>query len=206
MREPGEVAVIGLGIGTLAAYAQPGQHWTFYEIDPAVERIARDARYFTFLKDCGGQCRVVLGDARLSLAAVAGAPYRLITLDAFSSDAIPMHLLTHEAVGVYLSHLAPHGVLAVHISNRHLRLNGLVGRLAAAHRLVALEMRDLPTATEQWPKDKTASHWVMMARSSEDLTGLAADRRWAPPPAGSGEPIWTDDFSNIFAVLNLRLH
>jgi hypothetical protein len=154
LREPGEVAAIGLGVGTLAAYVRPEQQWTFYEIDPAIERMARDDRYFTFLNDCGDQCRVALGDARLSLAAQAGARYQLIALDAFSSDAIPMHLLTQEAMDVYLSRLAPHGVLAVHVSNRHLRLDGLVGRLAAARGLVALEMRDL-RKSKDWPQDKT---------------------------------------------------
>jgi spermidine synthase len=204
LRQPGDVAAIGLGVGTLAAYVRPGQRWTFYEIDPAIERIARDDRYFTFLNDCGDRCRVVLGDARLSLAATAGARYQLIALDAFSSDAIPMHLLTREAMGVYLSRLAPHGVLAIHISNRHLRLNGLVGRLAAAHGLVARERRDVHK-TEAWPKDKSASHWMVMARTSGDLGAVAQDPAWTVPPDGDGEPLWTDDFSNILDVLQVRL-
>ena len=204
LREPSEVAAIGLGVGTLAAYARPAQHWTFYEIDPAIERIARDPRYFTFLNDCGDRCRVVLGDARLSLAARAGAQYQLIVLDAFSSDAIPMHLLTQEAIGVYLSRLAPHGVLAVHVSNRHLRLDGLVGRLAAAHGLVALDMRDL-ARSDDWPKDKTPSHWLVLARAREDLGTLAQDPAWTAPPADPGEPLWTDDFSNILDVLEIRV-
>jgi hypothetical protein len=204
LREPGEVAAIGLGVGTLAAYVRPEQHWTFYEIDPAVERIARDDRYFTFLNDCGSQCHVALGDARLSLAARTGAQYQLIALDAFSSDAIPMHLLTQEAMDVYLSRLAPHGVLAVHVSNRHLRLDGLVGRLAAARGLVALEMRDL-LRSDDWPKDKTPSHWLVLARAREDLGTLTRDAAWTAPPAGPGEPLWTDDFSNILDVLEIRL-
>jgi spermidine synthase len=204
LRQPGDVAAIGLGVGTLAAYVRPGQRWTFFEIDPAIERMARDDRYFTFSNDCGEPCRVVLGDARLSLAATAGVRYQLIALDAFSSDAIPMHLLTREAMGVYLSRLAPHGVLAVHISNRHLRLNGLVGRLAAVHGLVAREMRDVHK-TEAWAKDKTASHWIVMARAPEDLGAIARDPAWTAPPAGAGEPLWTDDFSNILTVLQVRL-
>jgi len=202
--EPGDFAAIGLGVGTLAAYVRPQQQWTFFEIDPAIERMARDDRYFTFLNDCGNQCRVVLGDARLSLAARTGAQYRLIALDAFSSDAIPMHLLTQEAMDVYLSRLAAHGVMAIHVSNRHLRLDGLIGRLAAARGLVALEMRDLQRS-EQWPKDKTPSHWVVLARTSDDFGALARDADWMPPPAGAGEPLWTDDFSNILDVLQIRL-
>jgi hypothetical protein len=205
VRQPGDVATIGLGVGTLAAYAQPGQRWTFYEIDPAIERIARDDRYFTFLKDCGDRCRVVLGDARLSLAAETGAPYRLIVLDAFSSDAIPMHLLTNDALRVYLSRLAPHGVLAFHISNRHLRLDGIVGRLAAANGLVALERRDQKISAS-WSKDKSASHWMMTARSAGDLGALSQDPAWTAPRVGAGVPLWTDDFSNILDVLQIRSH
>ena len=204
LRAPGHVAAIGLGVGTLAAYAQPEQRWTFYEIDPAIERIARDDRYFTFLKDCGDRCRVVLGDGRLSLAAEAGTPYQLIVLDAFSSDAIPMHLLTHDAMRVYLSRLAPHGVLAFHISNRHLRLDGIIGRLAAANDMVALERRD-QKSSPSWPKDKTASHWMMMARSPEDLGALTQDPAWTAPRVGTGVPLWTDDFSNVLDVLQIRL-
>ena len=205
LREPGQMAAIGLGVGTLAAYAQPGQHWTFFEIDPAIERIARDERYFTFLGDCGDQCRVILGDARLSLAAQRDARYQLIALDAFSSDAIPMHLLTHEAMQVYLAHLAPHGVLAVHVSNRHLRLNGVVGQLAAANGLVALERKDRQTPAN-WPHDKSASHWLMVARTREDLGTLPRDPAWELPPVEAGTPLWTDDFSNVLDVLSITFH
>jgi len=204
LREPGAVAAIGLGVGTLAAYARPDQHWTFYEIDPAIERIARDGRYFTFLDDCGSRCRVVLGDARLSLASHAGAPYQLIAVDAFSSDAIPMHLLTHEAMQLYVSRLAPHGVLAFHVSNRHLRLAGVVGRLADASGLVAREWRDV-RRDKSWPADKTASHWVAMARTIDDLGTLACDPAWTSPPMAATAPLWTDDFSNILDVLEVRL-
>jgi len=205
LREPGHVAAIGLGVGTLAAYVQPGQQWTFYEIDPAIERIARDERYFTFLGQCGSACKVVLGDARLSLAAASDVRYNLMVLDAFSSDAIPMHLLTHEAMAVYLSRLAPHGVLAFHISNRHLALNGIVGRLAQANGLVALQKRDRKR-TEGWPEDKTASEWVVLGRSREDLGPLTDDQSWTAAPVTADTPLWTDDFSNILSVLHLRTH
>jgi hypothetical protein len=204
LREPGDVAAIGLGVGTLAAYARPEQHWTFYEIDPAIERIARDGRYFTFLDDCGPRCRVVLGDARLSLASHAGAPFQLIAVDAFSSDAIPMHLLTHEAMQLYVSRLAPHGVIAFHVSNRHLRLGGVVGRLADASGLVAREWRDV-RRDKEWPADKTASHWVAMARTIDDLGTLACDPAWTSPPVAATVPLWTDDFSNILDVLEIRV-
>ncbi|HZI78081.1 MAG TPA: fused MFS/spermidine synthase [Vicinamibacterales bacterium] len=203
LQQPGEIAAVGLGVGTLAAYARPGQRWTFFEIDPAVERIARDDRYFTYLKDCGDRCRVVLGDARLSLMAQPDARYRLIVLDAFSSDAVPMHLMTHEAMALYLSRLEEHGVMAFHVSNRHLNLGPVVGRLAANNGLVALPLRD--QRSPSWPSEKATSAWVMVARTTEDLAAIMGGRPWTPPPVEAGTPLWTDDFSNVFDVLEIRL-
>ena len=119
---------IGLGAGTIAAYAQPGDTFRFYEINPEVLRLARQR--FTYLADCRGQCDVVLGDARLSLEAEPPQGFRLLVIDAFSGDAIPTHLLTREAFDVYRRHLAPDGVIAVHVSNNYLRLAPVVRRLA----------------------------------------------------------------------------
>ena len=195
-------AVIGLGVGTLAAYADPGQRWTFYEIDPAVERIARDTRYFTFLEHCGERCRVVIGDARLSLAHSSDEQYDLLTLDAFSSDAIPVHLLTSEALALYLTRLRPHGELLFHISNAHLSLAPIVARLAEQHGLVAMGQVD--RHQPGWPESRSASSWVVMARHKEDLGTLGADARWTPLRSSAAAPLWTDDFSNILSVLQLR--
>jgi hypothetical protein len=203
LQQPGEIAAIGLGVGTLATYAKPGQQWTFFEIDPAVERMARDDRYFTYLKDCGSRCQVVLGDARLSLLARPDARYRLIVLDAFSSDAIPMHLMTREAMALYLSRLDEHGVMAFHVSNRHLDLGPVVGRLAASHGLAAMPLKD--DRSPRWPREKTPSFWVMVARSTDDLSPVLGGKDWAPPPVEAGTPLWTDDFSNVFDVISLRL-
>ena len=125
-----DIAVVGLGAGSTAGYAQPGQRWTFYEIDPTVERIARDPRYFTLLRDCAPQAQVILGDARISLAREPDGTHDLIILDAFSSDAIPVHLLTREALDLYFRKLSPHGVLAFHISNRYFDLRPVLSRLA----------------------------------------------------------------------------
>jgi hypothetical protein len=197
-----DVAVIGLGAGTLAAYARRPQRWTFYEIDPAVESIARQSGYFTYLNDCSSSCRVVLGDARLSLQSMR-ATYDLIVLDAFSSDAIPMHLITTEAVSLYLSHLNPWGVLMFHISNQHLLLGPVVARLAASQNLVALEEIDLMTEQPQ-PVAKSPSHWVVMARTAADLGLLVRDSRWRTPQAAADTPLWTDGFSNILSVLRLQ--
>jgi hypothetical protein len=201
---PIRVAVIGLGVGTLSAYVRAGQEWTFYEIDPAVERMARDARYFTFLERCGAACRVVVGDARLSLAA-AREQYGLIVVDAFSSDAIPVHLLTNEAMQVYLGHLAPDGVLAFHITNRHLDLEGVMGRLARANELLALQRIDVPTAGAAWAPGKLPSIWVSMARSRRALGDLLRTPGWRSPAVAPAARLWTDDFSNIVSVLRLSV-
>ena len=196
-----DIAVIGLGVGTLGTYAQPGQTWTFFEIDPAVDRIARTSAYFTFLDDCGDTCRVVFGDARLSLLKTP-SKYDLIVLDAFSSDAIPVHLMTKEALSLYVSHLTPSGVLLFHISNRHLQLSPVLARLASSLDLLALEQVDLMKKPE--PTGKTSSDWMIMARTRADLGPLVRDARWFVPRVGAGTPLWTDDFSNILSVLSLR--
>jgi spermidine synthase len=200
------VAVIGLGVGTLAAYATPLQHWTFYEIDPAVERIARDPRYFTYLQSCGDRCRVVIGDARLSLArAPEDRPedrYDLVVLDAFSSDAIPVHLLTSEALGLYLTRLRPEGEILFHISNSHLALAPIVARLAEQHGLAALA--EVDRRKPGWPEGRAESVWVAMARRREDLGAITTDARWTELLASGSTPLWTDDFSNVLGVLKFR--
>ncbi len=197
-----QVAVVGLGVGTLASYATLNQHWTLYEIDPAVERMARNTAFFTYMDQCGARCRVVLGDARLSLAQAPEHAYGLIVLDAFSSDAIPMHLVTSEALSLYLARLSPGGVIAFHISNRHILLSPVLGRLAQNHGLTAIEQRDL--FSDDWPKDKTESHWVLMARNRADLEPLVGSQRWAPVGATASTPLWRDDFSNVVGVLSFR--
>jgi hypothetical protein len=190
------VGVIGLGAGTLAAYTRPGSRWTFYEIDEAVEAIARDTRFFSYLDHCGGQCSVVLGDARLTLAA-GRAAHDILVLDAFSSDAIPLHLLTIEALRTYETRLSPDGVLAFHISNRHIALAPAIARLARERGLAALTRLDKAVDSKQGFE---ASEWVVMARRPERLQRLAVDTRWTLLVADA-RPAWTDDFSNIWTEL-----
>jgi hypothetical protein len=198
-----DVAVVGLGIGSLASYRVPGQQWTFYEIDPEVERIARTAAFFTHLQACGDGCRVVLGDARLSLARAPEHEYGLIVLDAFSSDAIPVHLLTSEALTLYLSRLARGGALAFHISNRHMALGPVLARVALGHGLaVRMERHAVDQAVTP---ERFSSEWMVMARHEGDLGSLIADARWTPPSISPSTPLWTDDFSNILSVLSLRI-
>ena len=196
-----QIAVVGLGVGTLAVYRIPGQQWTFYEIDPEVERIARADRFFTYMHACGDSCRVVLGDARLSLARAPQQGYGLIVLDAFSSDAIPVHLMTDEAIALYLSRLAPGGALAFHITNRHLVLAPVLARLAAHHGLLARFQQHRATAATT--SGQFSSDWMVMTRSEADLGSLGADPRWLTPRVPDGTPLWTDDFSNIVSVLSL---
>ncbi|HEV7913673.1 MAG TPA: fused MFS/spermidine synthase, partial [Albitalea sp.] len=171
-----EVAVVGLGVGSLASYAAPSQRWTIYEIDPAVEWIARDPEYFTYLRDCGTRCNVVIGDARISLTHARPQQFGLIILDAFSSDAIPIHLLTREALSLYLSRLAPGGAIALHISNLHLSLSPVLGRLAAAEGLTTLWQRE-PATAGSVADGKFPSEWMVIARTPEDLGALAHDPR-----------------------------
>ena len=196
------IAVVGLGIGSLASYATAGQRWTFYELDPAVERLANTTAYFTFLRQCGDRCRVVIGDARLSLADAPPNQYGLIALDAFSSDAIPTHLLTSEALALYRSRLAPGGVLAFHISNRHLSLSPVLARLAERHDLVAFRQYEREIDKQAF-EGKLPSDWVVMAAGVADLGPLVTDARWERLVASPGDPLWTDDYSSVLRVLRL---
>jgi len=198
-----QLGVVGLGTGTMAAYGRPGQRITFYEIDPAVVQIARDPELFTYLSDCRAEVEVVVGDARLSLAD-GGAPsgsrrFDVLLIDAFSSDAIPIHLLTREALALYFRRLADHGVLGVHISNRHLDLEPVLGNLAADADLAARVCDD---RDEDRKDGKYASTWVALAHRDEDLGRLTHDSRWRPLATRPGDRLWTDNYSNVVDVLN----
>lgn len=198
------VAVVGLGAGSIACHGEPGQRWTFYEIDPIVERIARDPRYFTFLRDCPPEVNVVLGDARLSLAGATDGEYGLIILDAYSSDAPPMHLITREAVDLYLAKLAPDGLLAFNISNRHLDLEPVLGNLARAVGLACLSQDDGVVSEIDRAEGKMSSQWVLMARQHLHFAGLQGDARWRPAPGQPGVAAWTDNFSSLLSAFRWR--
>ena len=193
------VGVIGLGAGTLAAYSAPGERWTYFEIDPVVVEVARDR--FTYLGDARGEVNVVLGDGRLSLAAVADGTFGLLVLDAFSSDAVPVHLLTREALALYVRKLAPGGLLAFHLSNRHLALAEIVAAGATAEGLVGLS-RSGGVTPAQASQGKSPSSWVVLARAASDLGPLAPFAGWSPLPRGGRA--WTDDASSLWSVLDLR--
>lgn len=189
------VGVVGLGTGTTLAYRKPDQRWTIFEIDPLMERLARDRRYFTFAAELGGATPVVIGDARLSLTEEPDNRFDILVLDAFSSDAIPVHLLTREALALYLRKLAPGGWLAMHVSNRHLRLGPVVAELVADAGAAALEWYYEKSDQDGWYI--YGADWIVVARRPEDLAVLAEDKRWDLPARAFGARPWTDDYSNI---------
>ena len=191
------VGAIGLGAGAIACYRQPGQVWSFLEIDPVVVRLARDTRYFHYLSECAPEAEILLGDGRLTLEHGGLAPFDLLVLDAFSSDAIPLHLLTREAFALYLRQLTPRGVLMVHITNRHLDLRPVLASLAADAGLAAVEQSF--TAPDQGAGYPVPTRWVAMARAHELLP--PPDGRWQPLPTAPGQPVWRDDFANILGPL-----
>ncbi len=194
------VAVVGLGAGTLACYAQPGQQWVFYEIDPAIVRIARDTGQFHFLRDCLPGARIVLGDARISLAVAPPAQFDLLTLDAFSSDAVPMHLMTREAFAGYARVLAPDGLLLVHISNRFLDLEPVVAAAAEGGGWHAIQLLYQPKPGEG--AAATRSLWVALSRDPAKLAALrAGDATWRPLRHYPGFTPWTDDYSTILPLI-----
>jgi SAM-dependent methyltransferase len=198
------VGVVGLGAGTLACYARPDQRWSFYEIDPKVVAIARDPKQFTFLSRCLPGVPVALGDARLTLQREPPASADLLVVDAFSSDSVPMHLLTLEAFQVYRRHLTPDGLLMVHISNRYLDLQPVVAA-AAAHGWAARIRTYYPG-----PRDRAlhagASMWVAMSPSPATIARLEADRSvdWRRLEPTAGFAPWTDDHASILPVIKWR--
>lgn len=193
-------AVVGLGAGTMACLSRPGDRWTFFEIDPAVVRLARDKGLFSYLHDCGNP-DVTLGDGRRSLARRRDGEFGLIVLDAFNSGAVPVHLLTRQALGVYERKLRPHGVMAFHISSRYLDLAPVLGNVAAARGLSCYLQEDAHVTAHTI--GKLRSRWVAMARRPADLGRVARDGRWRLCPSDPDARTWSDDYSNVTATLRL---
>jgi hypothetical protein len=179
-----QVAIIGLGVGAMAAYAEPGQHFIFFEIDPAIARVAPDTRYFTFLAQCRGKYDIVVGDGLDMLAHVGDHCLHMIILDAFSSDKIPAHLTSSEALEVYLKKLADGGMLGFHISNVHVELAPLLGKLADEAGLTCLSRADFELSDEDRAGGKLPSQYVVMARSLKDIPKLADNPLWKAPDVG----------------------
>lgn len=196
---PRRIGVVGLGVGTIAAYGNEGDLVRFYEINPEVIRMAR--QYFSYLDNSAADIEVVLGDARVSMTYEPPQQYDVLALDAFSSDAIPVHLLTAEAFEVYLSHLAEGGVLAVHISTQHLDLQSVIWKLAEHFKLTSRWI-------ETFPDDATgamASDWILLSRDGDILDRDIFRRRQSTPYADLDRvPFWTDDHVNLLGILKKK--
>lgn len=198
--EPGRpaerTAIVGLGAGGMACYARPGERWTFYEIDPTVADIARDPKLFTYLRDCPGRYDIEIGDGRKSLERARPGQYGLITIDAFTSDAVPVHLLTREALSLYLERLRPGGLLLFNISNRFVDFEPVLGNLAHDLRL-RCGIERLRVTEAQSDRRWDSSTWAVMARDPGVLDRLG----WRACRREPGSQAWTDDFSNVFGAL-----
>lgn len=200
---PRRVGVIGLGIGSLAAYAQPGDTWTFLELNGAVVDVAESR--FTYLEAArarGAAVSVETGDARLTLREGPEARFDFLVLDAFSSDAVPIHLVTREAFAVYRRALAPGGLLLAHVSNDHLALRPVFAALARDARMVAIGRNDRTVSASELASGKLPSDWLAMTerRSELDLVVRTSDQ-WQPLAADPSQSVWTDDFANVLAAV-----
>ncbi len=194
-RGPVRVGVVGLGAGTLAAYGRPGDVFRFYDINPRVVELARSE--FSFLDDSRASVDVALGDARLSLEREPAQNFDVLALDAFSSDAIPVHLLTAEAIGVYLRHLKPEGILAVHISNRYLDLVPVVQEAARHHRLELRQVENDDVDDEGVYR----SDWMLLSASAAAFAGKGLAESAEPVIDSTRVRLWTDDYSDLSRIL-----
>ncbi len=192
------LAIVGLGTGTLAAYGRRSDEMTFFELDPAVVAIARDPRLFTYLADSAARVDVLVGDGRLGLATIAPASLDLVVVDAFSSDAIPVHLLTREAIQLDLARLRAGGAIAFNVSSRYVTLEPVVAAAARDLGLAALARTDDPAPGER--SDADPSDWVVLARWPADLAPLAALPGWRQAAAPVARA-WTDRYSDLFGAL-----
>jgi hypothetical protein len=199
-----QIGIIGLGTGTTAAFGKPGQQFTYFEIDSHVRTIAETSGLFTYLNDTPAEYEIVMGDARLSLEKQPDHKFDLLLVDAFSSDAIPVHLLTREAVDLFFQKLKPNGILLVHISNRHLDLAPVVGNIAEDLRLVARVRNDseLFFSFAESMNGKFASEVVVVVRDAKRLGPLDDDPEWEEIPPDDDVGVWTDDYSNVLAVVH----
>jgi SAM-dependent methyltransferase len=197
---PQRFGVLGLGAGTMASYADADHHITFFEIDPAVESIAR--RYFSFVHRCGPDCNVVLGDGRFQLSHEPSSAFDLLLLDAFSSDSVPTHLVSREALQMYLEKLKPHGLLLFHVSNRYLDIEKLVGALVADAGLIAYSRFD--DAADLRELGKASAHYVVAARGAEDFSGLSHQGAWHQVAVSTDFQAWSDDYSSLLGLIRLR--
>jgi hypothetical protein len=199
---PIRVAVIGLGSGTLTCASEPGEDWKFFEIDQSMVDTARDPKYFTFIQNCEPDLKPVIGDARLTFAKEPDGIYDLIIVDAYSSDAIPIHLATEEAMEIYKQKLAPQGAVVMHVSNRHLELASVVVGIADANDLKSWVYSEDSGRDNEYIFSTSV---VVSAREEADVGALASSDKWALTEAEDNQRVWTDDYSNVLGAVWRRL-
>ncbi len=199
---PLRVAVIGVGSGTLTCASEPGESWKFFEIDQTMVDTARDPKYFSYIQNCQPDLKPVIGDARLTFAKEPDGIYDMIIVDAYSSDAIPIHLATQEAMKIYKDKLAPQGVVVMHVSNRHLELESVVVGIADANDLKSWVYDEDSGRDDEYI---FATDVVVSAREEADVGALASSEKWAETEPTENQRVWTDDYSNILGAVYRRL-
>jgi len=199
---PLRVAVIGVGSGTLACASEPGETWKFFEIDQTMVNTARDPKYFTYIQNCEPDLKPVIGDARLTFAKEPDGAYDLIIVDAYSSDAIPIHLATEQAMKIYKDKLAPQGAVVMHVSNRHLELASVIVGIADANDLKSWVYSEDSGRDDEYI---FATSVVVSAREEADVGKLASSDQWAETEADEKQRVWTDDYSNVLGAVYRRL-
>lgn len=195
VRPDQHVGVVGLGTGSMAGWTQPDRHITFFDIDPQVPYIARS--FFTYLRRCGDRCDIVLGDGRLSIEKMPDATFDVLMLDAFNSDSIPAHMVSREAVQMYVKKLKPDGLILFHVSNRYMDVESLVSAVILDAGLEGLVRYD----DDEGPTGKASSDYVVAARKAEDFGPLQDDMNWSDVDKPEGIPPWTDDYSNMLKIV-----
>jgi hypothetical protein len=199
---PLRVAVIGLGSGTLTCASEPDEDWKFFEIDQSMVDTARDPKYFTYIQNCEPNLKPVIGDARLTFAREPDGIYDLIIVDAYSSDAIPIHLATEEAMAIYKQKLAPQGAVLMHVSNRHLELASVVVGIADANDMKSWVYSEDSGRDNEYIFSTSV---VVSAREEADVGKLASSDVWAETEADENQRVWTDDYSNVLGAVYRRL-
>src|SRR6202158_574515 len=199
---PLRAAVIGLGSAALTCASQPGENWKFFEIDQAIVDIARDPKRFSFIQKCHPDLQPVMGDARLTFAKEPDGVYDLIVLDAYSSDAIPIHLATQEAMKIYKDKLAPQGAVVMHVYNRHLELSSVIVGIAEANDLKSWVYSEDSDRDDEYIFSTSV---VVCAREEADVGKLASSEDWALEEADEKQRVWTDDYSNVLGAVWRRL-
>jgi hypothetical protein len=199
---PLRVAVIGVGSGTLTCASEPGESWKFFEIDQTMVDTASDPKYFSYIQNCAPDFKPVIGDARLTFAKEPDGIYDLIIVDAYSSDAIPIHLATEEAMKIYKDKLAPQGAVVMHVSNRHLELESVVVGIADENDLKSWVYSEDSGRDDEYI---FATSVVVSAREEADIGKLASSQQWAETEPTENQRVWTDDYSNVLGAVYRRL-